>query len=226
MIGVTTDLDSEKRGQLGLECHGARGCHPHTTEGLDAARSIRQELPDTAILVWSAHAEVEQATELLRSGQRTGYLLEDRITNVDDFLTTLDRIVKGASVVDPALVQELLAARRRGRVGTWPIDFRGRSAPRSTSHASRPRRRRRHPACAGMAAPPDERSHRRDRRPTAQHPLFAPEFVDKPAASSADRECHRERGAPQRRAPHPLPRAARFLLSLLALAGDGPGGAE
>jgi DNA-binding NarL/FixJ family response regulator len=84
----------------------------HTTEGLDAARSIRQELPDTAILVLSAHAEVEQATELLRSGERTGYLLKDRITNVDDFLTTLDRIVKGASVVDPALVQELLAARR------------------------------------------------------------------------------------------------------------------
>lgn len=84
----------------------------HTTEGLDAARRIRQELPETAILVLSAHVEVEQATELLSSGRRTGYLLKDRVSDVDDFLSTLDRIVKGASVVDPALVQELLAARR------------------------------------------------------------------------------------------------------------------
>jgi serine/threonine-protein kinase PknK len=84
----------------------------HTTEGLDAAGVIREEFPDTAILVLSAHVEVEQATELLASGQRSGYLLKDRIRDVDDFLSTLDRIVNGAAVVDPALVQELLAARR------------------------------------------------------------------------------------------------------------------
>jgi DNA-binding NarL/FixJ family response regulator len=84
----------------------------HTTEGLDAARVIREELPDTAILVLSAHAEVEQATELLSSGRRSGYLLKSRISDIDDFLGTLDRIVKGAAVVDPALVQELLAVRR------------------------------------------------------------------------------------------------------------------
>ena len=83
-----------------------------TTEGLDAARMIREEQPDTAILVLSAHVEVEQATELLASGRRSGYLLKDRISDVEDFLTTLDRIVKGATVVDPALVQELLNARR------------------------------------------------------------------------------------------------------------------
>jgi DNA-binding NarL/FixJ family response regulator len=84
----------------------------HTTEGLDAARMIREELPETAILVLSAHVQVEQATELLASGRRSGYLLKDRISDVEDFLTTLDRIIKGAAVVDPALVQELLAARR------------------------------------------------------------------------------------------------------------------
>jgi DNA-binding NarL/FixJ family response regulator len=83
-----------------------------TTEGLDAARVIRREQPETAILVLSAHAEVEQATELLASGRRTGYLLKDRVSDVDDFLATLDRILKGAAVVDPALVQELLTARR------------------------------------------------------------------------------------------------------------------
>jgi DNA-binding NarL/FixJ family response regulator len=83
-----------------------------TSEGLEAAHVIRRELPDTAILLLSAHIEVEQATELLASGRRTGYLLKDRISDVEDFLATLDRILKGAAVVDPALVQELLAARR------------------------------------------------------------------------------------------------------------------
>jgi len=84
----------------------------HTTEGLDAARVIREEIPDTAILVLSAHVQVEQATDLLASGERSGYLLKSRVTNVDEFIETLERIVKGGSVVDPALVQELFAARR------------------------------------------------------------------------------------------------------------------
>jgi DNA-binding NarL/FixJ family response regulator len=84
----------------------------HTIEGLDAARVIRQEIPQTAILVLSAHVEVEQATDLLASGQRSGYLLKSRVTDVEDFVETLGRIARGASVVDPALVQELLAARR------------------------------------------------------------------------------------------------------------------
>ena len=84
----------------------------HTTEGLDAARVIREEIPETAILVLSAHVQVEQATDLLSSGERSGYLLKSRVTNVDEFIETLERIVKGGSVVDPALVQELFAARR------------------------------------------------------------------------------------------------------------------
>jgi DNA-binding NarL/FixJ family response regulator len=62
--------------------------------------------------ILSARAEVAQATELLASGSRSGYLLKSRISDVNDFLATHDRIVKGAAVVDPALVQELLAARR------------------------------------------------------------------------------------------------------------------
>ena len=85
----------------------------HTTEGLDAARVIRAELPDTGILVLSAHVEVEHATELLASGHGIGYLLKTRVTDVADFVDTLERISKGASVVDPALVQELVSARRR-----------------------------------------------------------------------------------------------------------------
>ncbi|HEY8755508.1 MAG TPA: response regulator transcription factor [Candidatus Dormibacteraeota bacterium] len=85
----------------------------NATEGLEAARVVREELPDIAILVLSAHVEVEHAMELLASGRRTGYLLKHRVTDVDDFLETLDRIIKGGSVVDPAVVQELVGARRR-----------------------------------------------------------------------------------------------------------------
>jgi DNA-binding NarL/FixJ family response regulator len=82
------------------------------TEGLDAARTIREQFPETAILVLSAHVEVEHAMDLLASGERIGYLLKNRVTDVDDFIETTERIVKGGSVVDPALVQELVAARR------------------------------------------------------------------------------------------------------------------
>jgi DNA-binding NarL/FixJ family response regulator len=84
----------------------------HTSEGLDAARVIREEFPQIAILVLSAHVQVEQATDLLASGERSGYLLKSRVTDVEEFIDTLERIVKGGSVIDPALVAELVAARR------------------------------------------------------------------------------------------------------------------
>jgi DNA-binding NarL/FixJ family response regulator len=102
-----------------------RGCAPelvvvdirmpptHTVEGLDAARAIRRELPETAILVLSAHVEVEHATELLATGRGIGYLLKSRVTDVAEFVETLERIARGGSVVDPALVAELVSARRR-----------------------------------------------------------------------------------------------------------------
>jgi DNA-binding NarL/FixJ family response regulator len=85
----------------------------NTTEGLVAAREIRKEFPETGILVLSAHAEVEHAMELLATGHRIGYLLKSRVTDVAEFIETLERIVKGGSVMDPALVQELVTARRR-----------------------------------------------------------------------------------------------------------------
>ncbi|MFL6084950.1 MAG: response regulator [Mycobacterium sp.] len=85
----------------------------YTTEGLDVARAIRDEFPDTAILVLSAHVDVEEAMELLASGHSIGYLLESRVTDVADFIETVQRISNGASVVDLALVQELVTAKRR-----------------------------------------------------------------------------------------------------------------
>jgi DNA-binding NarL/FixJ family response regulator len=85
----------------------------YVTEGLDAARVIREELPDTAIIVLSAHVEVDEAMELLAGGERLGYLLKSRVTDVAQFIDTVERIAAGASVVDPSLVQELVKARRR-----------------------------------------------------------------------------------------------------------------
>ena len=85
----------------------------HSTEGLEAAHAIRQERPETAVLVLSAHVEVEHAMQLLSGGQRVGYLLKSRVTDVEEFIDTIGRIAKGGSVVDPAVVQELIGARRR-----------------------------------------------------------------------------------------------------------------
>jgi DNA-binding NarL/FixJ family response regulator len=85
----------------------------HTTEGLEAARVIREEYPAAGILVLSAHVEVDEAMELLAGGERTGYLLKSRITDVAEFIDTVERIARGGSVVDPSLVQELVNARRR-----------------------------------------------------------------------------------------------------------------
>ena len=84
----------------------------HTTEGLEAAHAIRDEYPDMGVVVLSAYVEVEHAMGLLASGRRSGYLLKSRVTDVDDFLETLERIVRGGSIVDPVLVQQLVAARR------------------------------------------------------------------------------------------------------------------
>jgi serine/threonine-protein kinase PknK len=66
----------------------------------------------------SAYVEVKHATTLLASGQRSGYLLKSRVANIDEFLESIDRLVRGGSVVDPSLVVELLAARAAGD----PID--------------------------------------------------------------------------------------------------------
>jgi serine/threonine-protein kinase PknK len=63
--------------------------------------------------VLSAHTEVEHAMELLASGRGIGYLLKSRISDVAEFLDTLERIAKGGCVIDPALVQELVSVRRQ-----------------------------------------------------------------------------------------------------------------
>ena len=83
-----------------------------STEGLAAAQLIKRQYPQTAVVVLSAHVEVEHAMDLLANGERTGYLLKSRVTDVTEFVQTLHRVIRGGSAVDPELVQELVAARR------------------------------------------------------------------------------------------------------------------
>jgi DNA-binding NarL/FixJ family response regulator len=84
----------------------------HTEEGLEAARAIREEFPHIAILLFSAHIEVEHAMELLASGDRVGYLLKSRVTDVEEYTQTRDGVARGGAVIDPAVVHELVSARR------------------------------------------------------------------------------------------------------------------
>jgi DNA-binding NarL/FixJ family response regulator len=83
----------------------------HSTEGLTAAHTIRQEFPEAGILVLSAHVEIEEAAALLATGRRIGYLLKSRVLDVDDLMESLQRIANGGSVVDPGLVQTLVRTR-------------------------------------------------------------------------------------------------------------------
>jgi len=105
-------LDLVRQRQPALVIVDIRMPPGHFTEGLDAAHQIRAEYPGIAILVLSAHVEVDHALDLLANGHRSGYLLKSRVIDVDDFTQTLRRLVRGGSAVDPVLVAELVAARR------------------------------------------------------------------------------------------------------------------
>ncbi len=85
----------------------------HTTEGLEAARTIRNDFPEMGILLLSAYVEVETALDLLEEGERIGYLLKSRVMKAADFLDAVERIANGGSVVDPSLVKALVGASRR-----------------------------------------------------------------------------------------------------------------
>jgi DNA-binding NarL/FixJ family response regulator len=84
----------------------------HTSEGLDAAKVLREELPDLGIVVLSAYIDVEHATNFIGAGEGVGYLLKSRVIDLDEFVESLDRIMKGGSVIDPDVVQELVTTRR------------------------------------------------------------------------------------------------------------------
>ena len=79
-----------------------------TDDGVRAARALREQLPDLPVVLLSQHVETTQSTELVRSGG-FGYLLKDRVLDVDDFLDALRRVAAGGSALDPEVVAALLA---------------------------------------------------------------------------------------------------------------------
>jgi DNA-binding NarL/FixJ family response regulator len=86
----------------------------HTDEGLRAAHRIRAEHADTAVLVLSQYVDEAYALDLLsESTERTGYLLKDRIADIETFTDAVQRVASGGSALDPEVVGMLLGRRRR-----------------------------------------------------------------------------------------------------------------
>jgi DNA-binding NarL/FixJ family response regulator len=85
----------------------------HTDDGARAARTIRGRHPDLGIVLLSQHVETRHSVELVSSG-RFGYLLKDRVLDVDDFLDALRRVAAGGSALDPEVVGRLIGSHRTG----------------------------------------------------------------------------------------------------------------
>jgi DNA-binding NarL/FixJ family response regulator len=86
----------------------------NTTEGIDAARRIRADHPDIGVVVLSQFAEEEYAYELLKDGAAgLGYLLKERVANLDELVRALNEVAKGGSVLDPKVVEALVSAKDR-----------------------------------------------------------------------------------------------------------------
>jgi DNA-binding NarL/FixJ family response regulator len=91
----------------------------HTDEGLRAARVIRAELPGTGVLVLSQYIEEDYAVDLLAdSAAGVGYLLKDRVADVERFIDSIRRVAEGGSALDPEVVSQMLGRRR----STSPLD--------------------------------------------------------------------------------------------------------
>ena len=102
----------------------------HTDEGLRAAKLIRARWPQVGILVLSQYVQARYAVELLAQGtERVGYLLKDRVSDLDELSTSVRRIGEGGSVLDPAVVAQLVGQRRKGeRPARGPDRARARGA--------------------------------------------------------------------------------------------------
>lgn len=85
-----------------------------TDEGLRAALRLRKEMPDLGVLLFSQYVELRYATELLDGlSDRVGYLLKERVADIDDFLEALERVAGGGTALDPEVVTQVLRASRR-----------------------------------------------------------------------------------------------------------------
>ena len=86
----------------------------HTDEGLRAAQEIREKHPTCGVLVLSQYVEATYAMELLaESAEGVGYLLKDRVSDVNEFADAVRRVGEGGSALDPTIVSQLVGRRRR-----------------------------------------------------------------------------------------------------------------
>ncbi|WP_122818732.1 response regulator [Nocardioides pantholopis] len=93
----------------------------HTDEGLRAAVDVRREWPAARLMVLSQYVEVSYAEELLAAGEGgVGYLLKDRVSDLDDFLAGLSAVAQGGTALDPLVVRQLMARRPDPLAGLTP----------------------------------------------------------------------------------------------------------
>ena len=86
----------------------------NTTEGIKAARKIRADHPEIGVVVLSQYAEEQYAYELLKDGATgLGYLLKERVADVDELVRAIEEVARGGSVLDPRVVENLIARRQR-----------------------------------------------------------------------------------------------------------------
>jgi DNA-binding NarL/FixJ family response regulator len=118
--GTATDLMLKVRSyEPDLAIIDIRMPPTHTDEGLRAAQEIRERHPGTAVLVLSQYVESGYALELLAdSAEGVGYLLKDRVSDVEDFTAAVRRVAAGGTALDPEVVSRLVGRRR----GTGPLD--------------------------------------------------------------------------------------------------------
>ena len=145
----------------------------HTSEGLDAASTIRKRAPDVAVLVLSQYVDADYALTLLReSPERSGYVLKDRVAELTTLLDAIERVARGETVVDPELVSCCCTVPR----------------PRPGSQAQRARANRAGAPRGGPERPRDRRAPlahaRRPSRPTSA--TSSPSWHSRPTPTTTD----------------------------------------
>jgi DNA-binding NarL/FixJ family response regulator len=124
LVAIVSDLDTllaaveERRPDVVLT--DIRMPPSHSTEGIEAARKIRAEHPETGVVVLSQFAEDEYAYELLKDGAAgLGYLLKERVADLDELVRAMREVARGGSVLDPKVVEGLVA--RKDRLAHSPL---------------------------------------------------------------------------------------------------------
>jgi DNA-binding NarL/FixJ family response regulator len=118
LVGMAASLDEllEKVEELKPEVvlTDIRMPPTNTTEGIDAAKRIRAEHPEIGVVVLSQYAEEEYAYDLLKDGAAgLGYLLKERVSDLEEVVRALNEVSKGGSVLDPKVVEALVSAKDR-----------------------------------------------------------------------------------------------------------------